>query len=328
LSGLRRWIVAGALSSLAVHATAAQTGTSGEGAQELLFPIGAKSVALGQSIVATIAGAEAVWWNPAGVVRSSREFQVNSTASLPGADSDLSLSAAYSLPHVMAFGLGLRYVNYGLGESTIDPNGTTGSYNVASYIFGATFAAPFGNRLSVGTTLKILTVDFSCTGTCPQQPQNDPVTGAVDAGVQYFVRRDSTISVGAAFRNLGFALQFNDSPQSDVLPRRADIGINVAPKLPQYPGLEVRGAAAMVLRVGSEAANSGPGYRLGGEVSWLKQYYGRAGYIYAGPGDDSGPTLGAGINAGRWQIDFARFISENGAAAGVRPTFFSLRYSF
>jgi hypothetical protein len=80
--------------------------------------------------------------------------------------------------------------------------------------------------------------------------------------------------------------------------------------------------------VGGETATSGPGFRVGGEVSWLKQYYGRAGYVHAGPGDDSGPTLGAGINVGSVRIDFARFISENGAATGNRPTFFSLTYSF
>jgi hypothetical protein len=229
----------------------------------------------------------------------------------------------------MSFGLGLRYVNYGSQEAATDPNGASGRFVSAAYILAATFAAPFGNRLSVGTTLKLLTIPFACTGTCPNRPQNKPVTGAVDAGAQYALRRDSSITVGVALRNLGFALQFNDAPQSDALPRRLDMGIDIAPKLSQYPGLGVHAAAAAVFRVGSEAAGSGPGYRVGGEVSWLNRYYGRAGFIHAGPGDDSGPTLGAGINVGtRWQIDFARFLSENGAAAGLRPTYFSLRYSF
>lgn len=328
MSGVRRGIMAGALSVLIAHGIAAQRSSGDEGAPEFLFPTGARFVAIGQSGVATVRGAEALWWNPAGIVRANREIQINNTSNQLAALSDLSLGAVYSLPRVMAFGLGLRYVNNGLFEARDLQGAVTGSFTNTSYVTGATFAAPFGNRLSSGMTLKLLVVNFNCTGTCPNNPQNNPVTGAVDAGVQYAVTRDSTVTIGAAVRNLGFALQFNDSPQSDVLPRRADFGIDVAPKLAQYPGLEVRGSAAMVLRIGGDDANSGPGFRVGGEVSWLKQYYGRAGYIHAGPGDDSGPTLGAGINVGRWQIDFARFISENGAPSGVRPTFFSLRYSF
>jgi hypothetical protein len=316
------------MSVLIAHGIAAQRGSADEGAPEFLFPVGARFVAIGQAGVATVRGAEAVWWNPAGIVRANREFQANFTTNQLAALTDLSVGAVYSLPQVMSFGVELRYVNNGEFEAVDTQGAVTGSFTNTSYVLGATFAAPFGNRLSAGMTLKLLVVNFDCTGTCPNNPQNNPVTGAVDAGVQYAVKRDSSITIGAAVRNLGFALQFNDSPQSDVLPRRLDVGVDVAPKLPQYPGLEVRGAAAMVLRVGSTASNSGPGFRLGGEVSWLKQYFGRAGYIHAGPGDDSGPTLGAGINRGRWRVDFARFISENGAATGVRPTFLSLTYSF
>jgi hypothetical protein len=328
LSGARRCIMAGAMSVLIAHGIAAQRGAADEGALEFLLPVGARFVAIGQSGVASVRGPEALWWNPAGIVRANREIQITNVTNQLGALSDLSFGAVYSLPRVMSFGLGLRYVNYGVFEAR-DTQGTiTGSFTNTAYVLGATFAASFGNRLSAGMTPKLLVVNFNCTGTCPNNPQNNPITGAVDAGVQYALKRDSSITIGAAVRNLGFALQFNDSPQSDVLPQRVDVGIDVAPKLPQFPGLGVRGSAAMVVRIGGEAANSGPGFRVGGEVSWLKQYYGRAGYVHAGPGDDSGPTLGAGINAGRWQIDFARFISENGSASGIRPTFISLGYSF
>jgi hypothetical protein len=332
---MRRWVVTGVLSLFAVHTLAAQTGAAVEGGFEFVSPVGARSMGLGLAVVPNVAGSEAIWWNPAGVVRARREIQVNSTSSissagsLAAAEADVSISAAYTVPRVMSFGLGLRYVNYGSQEAATDPNGASGTFVSAAYLLAASFAAPFGSRLSVGTTLKVLTIPFDCTGTCPNHPQNNPVTGAVDAGAQYAVRRDSSITLGVALRNIGFALQFNDSPQSDALPRRLDMGIDIAPKLSQYPGLGVHVAAAAVFRVGSEAAGSGPGFRVGGEVSWLNRYYGRGGYINAGPGDDSGPTIGAGFNVStRWQIDFARFLSENGAAVGLRPTFFSLRYSF
>lgn len=324
---MRRWFGAAALLFGVARGAAAQTGVAAEGAAEFLLPVGARSVALGQAVVASVPGAEAIWWNPAGLVGARREFQLNSTTSLLGTEADLAAVAAYSLPHVMSFAAGIRYVNYGAQEAAVD-GPTTGSFTIAGYVLAATFAAPFGDRLRIGTTLKMLTINFNCTGTCPNNPQNNPITGAVDAGVQYAIKRDSTILIGAAVRNLGAALQYNDSPQSDVLPGRFDAGLEFAPKLPQYPGLGVRASGSVVLRVGSEAANSGPGFRVGGEASWLNQYFGRAGYIHAGPGADSGPTLGFGLSRGRWQIDFAQFLSENTAAAGVRPTYISLRYSF
>jgi len=279
---------------------------------------------LGLSTVASTPGAEGVWWNPSLIARSPKELLIGNVSGMPPAESDLSLVGVYSMPRVVSIALSGRYISYGASEATIDPSNPTGSYLNAAYLLAATFGAPFGDRFAAGTTLKLLAISFDCTGTCPMQPQNTPVTGAVDLGVQYILRRDSLVTVGAAIRNLGLPLFFNDSPQADALPGRVDLGVEIAPRLTQYPGLGVRVSAAMVERIVNEA---GPGFRVGAEASWLNQYFGRVGYIKDGP-TGTGPTIGGGVSRGRWRVDFAQFLSDVSAIVGEKPTYFSLRYTF
>lgn len=307
-----------------VRGARAQIVTATEGQTEFVLPAGARAVGIGQAAVASSLGGEAVWWNPALIARGSREVFIGSTSGTPPAESDLTAVFLYTLPRVMSVAISGRYVNYGTGDATIDPGTTTGSFVNAAYILGATFAAPFGERLALGTTLKMLTINFDCTGTCPNQPQDNPVTGAVDLGAQYRVRRDSSVIVGAALRNLGLSLQFNDAPQADPSPSRLDVGVEVRPRIARYPGVGLRLFGAVVTGLsGSEE----PGLRAGAEASWLNQYFGRVGYARYGS-IGTGPSLGGGIARGRWRVDFAQFLSDYAEALGTRPTYFTLRYVF
>ena len=319
---LRR-IIAGCFALVAAGSNAvAQTGTVVEGAEQFLSPLGARATGLGQAVVASSLGGESVWWNPAFIARAPREFLVSTVSGMALAESDLNSVGVWTIPRVISIALALRYVNYGQQDAGLDT--TTGSFLNSAYVLGATFAAPFGNRLSLGTTLKVLTIRFDCTGTCPNQPQSNPVTGAVDLGAEYIARHDSTITFGVAIRNVGSKLQFNDSPQADALPSRIDLGVEIAPKLPQYPGLGVKLSTDVVTRI---THDFGPGFRFGGEVSWLNQYFARGGYVLNGP-TGSGPSVGGGIAASRWRVDFAQFLSDYSRESGVRPTYLSLRYSF
>src|SRR6185503_9964438 len=112
------------------------------------------------------------------------------------------------------------------------------------------FAAPFGDRFAAGLNLKVLRIGFDCTCQCgPNQAQSAPITGAIDAGVQYIVTSDSTLILGASVRNAGLPLQFNDSPQADPLPGRISLGAQFSPPLKQYPTVRVRVAADVVTRL-------------------------------------------------------------------------------
>ena len=312
------------LAGSAVRVASAQTGVAPEGALEFVIPMGARSVAMGQAAVATAVGSEAVWWNPALIARGPREvsFQLSSKASL--AEADVAGVVVIPVQGVGAFAISGRYINYGSQEAAgNDPNSPSGTFVTTTELIAATFAAPFGDRLSVGFSAKVLRFGFSCSGTCAQAT-GLPMTSALDVGAHYFLTKDSLVSIGAAVRNVGFNLQVHDAPQSDPLPARGDLGISVAPKFAGLPPeARIRAGADVVTRI---KGGDSPGYRFGGEISWIERYQARAGYVVHGP-TGSGATFGIGFNTGKLQIDFSQMLSDL-EAQGSHPTFVNLRYLF
>jgi hypothetical protein len=217
-----------------------------------------------------------------------------------------------------------RYVNTGQQDAGDDPNLPTGTFMQTSTIFGATFAAPFGDHFSAGFTAKVLRIAFPCTGTCNTTSER-PQTGALDLGVHYTFNKDSVFTAGAVIRNVGPKLQIQDAPQADALPGRFEFGVATMPRFKDLPAdVRLRGALDVVARLSD---NSELGYRLGGEVSYQNRYQARAGYVINGP-TGSGFSFGAGVSTGRLQIDLARFLSESVAPGVAPPTFLTLRYLF
>jgi hypothetical protein len=276
---------------------------------------------MGQAGVTTAVGSEALFWNPAGVARASRELSFGFVSNVAIPVSDLSVAFVFPVPRVITFALSLRYFNDGLQSSLDSLGNERGSFYPWSTTVTATFAAPFGDRLNIGLNLKAIGFGFSCTGVC-DLPTGTPLTGAIDAGAQYAVSKDSLILVGLAVRNLGLPLQFNDSPQADPPPGRIDGGLAVLTR--PAPGARLLVASDVVSRLNGKG---GLGFRLGGELSWLNQYFARAGYVVEGP-NGSGPSFGVGIARGKWRADFAQFLSDAGGIGGTKPTYLTLRYVF
>jgi hypothetical protein len=308
------------------HGAFAQTGTSVsglEGGNEFLIPIGARGIGAAQAIVARGVGSEAIWWNPALVARGPREVAFNLAQQTNGLIvADVTAAVLWPVPHVGAFGLTARYINEGDQTSTTDQGEFRGTLTFTGVMVAGTFAAPFGDRLAAGLTLKFLQLGSQCTGSC-DLPPFPPRTGALDFGAQYFVTRDSTITIGASTLNFGLPLQVNDSPQADNLPRRVDIGIAIAPKFSQLPkGIDTHAELDAIKAV----SGGGPGYLFGAELAWQDQYAARVGYQRNGP-TGSGPTFGLGFASGKLHVDFAQILTDAGTGSG-KPTYLSLRYVF
>lgn len=320
---VRRLCGVALIAVLGARSLSAQTGTSVEGAPDLILPMGARVLAMGQAAAATVSGSESLWWNPAGVSRGVSELSFGFVSGVPVPSSDLNLAFVKQVPRVITLGLSVRYLNDGVQPATDTLGNTTGSFYQSGTTLTATFAAPFGDHLGVGVNLKLLSVGFSCSGTC-NLPSAKPLTGALDFGAQYAFTKDSLIVIGAAVRNVGLPLQINDQDQADALPGRVDVGLAFTPRLSQYPGARLTVAADAVTRLNGEG---GPGYRFGGELSWLSQYFVRAGYVVSGP-NGSGPSFGLGLARGRWRADFAQFLSDFYTGTGSKPTYLTLRYGF
>jgi hypothetical protein len=279
---------------------------------------------MGQAGVASAIGAEALLWNPALIARARREVSLNTVSGVELPQSDLGVAFVYPIRGALTVAFSWRYLNNGEQEAAQDPDHPTGTFVTTSSTYGATFAAPFGNRWAAGVALKALRINFNCTGTCPNEPDNPPLAGAVDIGGQFRATTDSLITIGASLRNLGPPLQYRDSPQADPLPARLEVGVEIAPRLTQFPTVRVRGDVDIVTRI---SGGGGPGFRFGGEVSWLERYHGRAGFVLDGP-YGTGPSVGAGGSFARWRIDFAQFLSDLSEASGAKPTYLSFRYVF
>jgi hypothetical protein len=325
-SSVWNWLVACSLVALAITAPLhAQSGNVVEGALEFLIPTGARMLGLGQAGTAGAIGTEALWLNPSLMARAHRELALHAVSGVIIPEGDVTLAAIYPVPRVLTVGIYLRYMNYGQQEATLDPRGQSGTFVTSSTTIGTSFAAPLTNRLAVGLTLKVLRIGFGGTGEIPNRPQNSPLTGAVDVGGEYIITKDSVFILGGSILNVGLPLQFNDSPQADPLPKRLAIGLQYAPKLAQYP--TVRGRL-MVDAVSRLVGGGSPGYRFGGEVSWLDRYHGRAGYVISGPSASSGATLGVGASFARWRVDFSQFLSAIASEFNSKPTYLSFRYVF
>ena len=309
-----------------VSVVVAQTGAVVEGAPDLLLPTGARALGMGLAVAAAATGPDALWWNPALVARASREVAFN-LAKVLAVDTDAGAVVILPVQRAFTVGFSVRYIDEGQQDATsLDQNGIGGTFDVSTAIVGASFAAPFGDRFAAGFTAKLLRLNFACTGACnANAPSTAPTTEALDLGAQYFVTRDSTLSVAAVVSNVGFRLQIIDAPQADPLPDRFETGALYCPKFAAMPpDQRVRFAADIITRLNGEG---GPGYRVGGEWSWQDHVEARAGYVQSGP-IGSGPTFGLGFQAGSWQIDLARMLSDASVTSGPPPTLITFGFRF
>ncbi len=300
----------------------AQGGGAASGALELVLPVGARAMGLGEAVVADYLGSESVWWNPAAMARElTREAAIHhsQTFALTGDAITLVLPA----PPVGVVALSADLYSYGTQDVT-DATGTYGTLTPRATIFAATFAGNVGSHASVGLNYKFYERGINCSGGCSGLPTQGTSTTALDFGVQIRPLTDSSLYVGAALRNVGPRLQVNDAPQADPLPARLDIGVTYVPRIASLgPDAELRLGAGIV----NSLPASGPGFRLGGDLGWQQKVHVRVGYVYEGPGG-SGPTLGLGASTGRLVIDIARMFSDNVANTGQPPTYLSLRLVF
>ena len=314
-----------ALAVLAFAAAAAslraQGGIATSGGLELVLPVGARAVGMGQAVVADQLGTESIWWNPAALGRMrDRDLAVHHSQTFTYTGDAVALVVPVAPVGVVAVSASLY--NQGQEEVT-DATGSFGTITPQTEILAATFAADVTPWAYVGLSYKFYHAGTSCTGACNLPGALSGSTTAIDFGMQFRATRDSSLYLGVALRNVGPRLQYNDGPQADPLPTRLDVGLTYTPRLEALgPDAQLRVGAGMVNAVPS----TGPGFRFGGELAWQRVVHVTAGYVVRGSAG-SGPAIGAGLATGRLQFDIARLFSD-AAGTGDPPTYFSLRYVF
>lgn len=290
----------------------AQRGTVTQGGAELLVPLGARTVGMGQATTAADLGGEAIWWNPVGLARTGGREAAFHHARTVAVTASMA-TYLHPVPRVGVVGLGLVYMD--LGESEASDQTGEGVRLIASRGLAAVagFGTTFGSRVAAGVGYKF----FRRTG-----DQIGGATAVVDVGAQFTPPALGGSTVGVALRNAGLALQVRDEAQADPVPTTYELGL-------RYPvplgALDSTLRADLYGTVIDRPQSEGPGYRLGAGLVWRARFHARVGYAIHSPVFGSGPSLGFGVSTGRLTIDIARVFGDPSSALGVPPTYLSLR---
>lgn len=281
------FLLLGILSMSAFAANQNRIGTSG--AQELLIPVGARGVALGPSAMVFARGAEAIYYNPAGLGRMERSVETMFSQMSYFADINVSYGAiGIQAGSFGTLGFTLKSVSFGdIAVTTADyPDGTGELYSPTFLTIGATYGKELTDRISVGMTANILTeriMSMAATGI------------AFNVGIQYQNLGVQGLNLGVAIKNIGPNMRFSgsnayinaDNPGDSralnpyvvemaefAMPSNLEIGIGYTPKLDEKNQISVGGTFRNNNYQDDE-------YNLGAEYGFDNMFFVRGGYTFA-----------------------------------------------
>jgi hypothetical protein len=176
------------------------------GAAELLLPVGAKSISLAGSNIATIKGIEASYWNPAGLASMNSKFGLLISHMNYIADVNVEYVAlAMQSPNIGTIGLNLKTLDIGEIPVTTEtnPDGTGETTSPTFITVGGTFARNITDRIAIGVAANII---------YERMARVSASSVAFNFGVQYNgIGGVDGLSVGVAVKNIGPAIRFDGS---------------------------------------------------------------------------------------------------------------------
>jgi opacity protein-like surface antigen len=187
-----------AWSALVYAGDPSRKGTTG--AEELLIPVGARSIATGGAFLSNISGLEAIYYNPAGLAQGKGTEAMFSFMTYL-ADIKVSYFAiGTNLGDLGSVALSVKSLGFGNIAVTTDdaPDGNGSTFSPGYLTAGFSYAKVITDRVCVGVNAKVINetiADVSATGF------------ALDFGVQY--KFPSNLSIGAAVKNIGTNMSFS-----------------------------------------------------------------------------------------------------------------------
>lgn len=296
-------LLAIALRTIPALAQSDETSGSSECCPPVLFGVGAKSVALGQAVVADTLP-DAVFINPAGLagLRSGRLAVTH--IPLGSGDQMVALSLLVRPKAVGTFGLSYELVDLGEVAATDENGNQTGTISLQQHVVMASFATALGAGLSAGVSYKVYIVPSGCHGNCGTGLPTG-VTPLIDAGLQFRPRRIPALALGAAVVNAGLPLQIVNYQQSDQPPTRVRVG-------GQYEVLHhFRADSTLAVWLYGQAEAGAPApnqlvFSAGGQFSVGDAVFLRLGWHGGAVAMDTGPSMGIGLRFGHLGVSVAK----------------------
>ncbi|NOQ97781.1 MAG: PorV/PorQ family protein [Calditrichae bacterium] len=281
---------------------------------QLLIPVGARSLAMGGAPLGMISGAEATFWNPAGISASPKsEVLFNNMQYI--ADIDVNyLSLTFNGGNIGAFGLDIKSLSFGRIDETTEllPNGTGNTYTPTFVVSGLTYARRLTDRITAGVTGKVVYESIMETSAS---------TLALDMGVQYTFGQK--LFFGVVMKNVGGKLKYNGRNLERQYPMQSSSlitddgffrGVPLASDIPSTFSVGVSYLVdfneenAVVLNGTFNNANAGSDLLSGGlEYGFRDLFFLRGGYGYNLQNSDDnvfGASFGAGIKYPIGNFDF------------------------
>ena len=185
------------------NADAGDTGRIGTAAgQELRIPVGSYGTALGGSVLATVKGAEALYWNPSGLVFGDQKREVLFSYLDYIADMNMSyFGLTTKLRDDISIGVSTKVLSVGdiIVTTEDSPEGTGEVLQPRFSTVGLTYSQRLTDRISFGTTVKYIHEGI----------KRETANGlAFDFGFQYKTQLQG-FTLAVAMRNFGPDLKFD-----------------------------------------------------------------------------------------------------------------------
>ncbi len=308
------------------------------GAQELLIPVGAQGIALQGANISSIRGAEAIYWNPAGLAASPRTEAMFSYMNWI-ADINLAyLAVGAKLGSAGALGVSFKSLSFGdIPVTTTElPDGTGETYAPQYLVLGLTYSRVMTDRINFGASVKLVNESI----------RQMKATGFVfDFGVQY---RNilPQLDFGIALKSLGPDMTFGGEDveyhnvvpgtepgskarpmslnmQSFDMPVTFEIGVGYNHDINEQHSIHAS-ADFQNFNFGNDQ------YKGGLEYNFSDFFFLRGGYMVAQNNEDNifGPTLGAGLQARMGNSVVAFDYTYRSVDYFDANQFFSLRIGF
>ena len=174
-------------------------------APELLIPVGSRGTSLSGSIISSVIGVDAMYWNPAGLslMTQKTEIMASHMKYIAGIDINYVGGAVDLGSGLGVIGVSLKSMSFGeeLITTLESPQGTGETWSPTYLTTSLTYSRKMSDKIMFGTTLKLIY----------EQVTTVSATGyAFDFGLQYLAGT-SGLRFGVALKNFGPSMRFDGS---------------------------------------------------------------------------------------------------------------------